>query len=288
MTVTTGVGIGSDQTGNPPPATGVSVPPATGSPGQDQTRPWFEGLTTSEGTLQTLQSKKWDGLDNVVKSYNELQAAYSAKVTPNVPKSPTDYTFKAPKNLPEGAYSNELVDAMRPVLHKHGVSQDAAAAIHDAYTESFGNALTAATNGQAQKLNERIEGTLNDLTKAWGPTDSPAFKRNIELAKRTMDKLEPGLKDALIETGVIVKVGGVETVANAKIFAALAKAGDALYAEDTLHGTPASTTNPFDPKTADMAAQSRLIKEDPDKARLLIQAAGPETVRMYAHFLNRK
>ena len=110
------------------------------------------------------------------------------------------------------------------------------------------------------------------------------------MARRAMTNLDPGLKDALIESGAIVRHEGREMVANAAIFKALANVGNKLFSEDSQFSSPAADYNPFlsenDQKPGAMAMMGRLVKENPDKAALLIKAAGRQND--FSSFLSRR
>jgi hypothetical protein len=103
------------------------------------------------------------------------------------------------------------------------------------------------------------------------------------LADRAMHRL--GLNEVLRDSGLIAADGGVR---DARIVTALAKIGNALYAEDSLLGSTGESDNPFAGDNPNLTEQSRLIREarsDPAKAayvRSLMDAAGidPATQRI--------
>lgn len=279
-----GVVIGSPTGGNPTGAGAGSPRPAQGSSGSGaEGASWFSSLTKDEGTAKLIGDKKWDSIDAVAKSYRELESAFSSR--PGAPKSVADYEFSVPKGLPEGSYSKDLADGFKQVAHKHGVSKEAAAALHDWFATTTGESYTKSATARAEATSKAIADTAATLTKDWGQPDSPSFKRNAEMARRALENLDPSFKDALTSAGIMQ---ADNTITNASVARALAKVGAELYTEDSLFGTPTSTENPFDAKTMNMAAQSKIMKQDPAKARMLIQAAGPKAIAMYKHFLEKK
>lgn len=273
-----GVGLGtqgaSGSTGAPPADKG------SGTGGAGAAGAWYAGLDTDNQAY--IKTKGWDKPEaspaDVVKSYRELEKSFSQRAPSNVPKTPDDYRFTKPASLPNGiAYSDDMVKGLAVALHKAGASQEVASAAHDFWIDAVSKSAEGAGASYAETIIENVREAQTNLTKAWGPEDSPAFKRSVELADRATRLLDPGLRDALIETGALRVVDGKTLVANATIVNALAKVGNAMYSEDALHATPATDSNPFELGAKEnVAMQGRLVKEDPNKAALLIRAAGRE------------
>jgi hypothetical protein len=75
-------------------------------------------------------------------------------------------------------------------------------------------------------------------------------------------------------------MGGLLTeegaVTNAALALALAKAGEALYAEDTLAGSGPDGANPWATDQENLGHQGQILRQDPERARVLIRAAGLE------------
>jgi hypothetical protein len=249
---------------------------------------------------QYFEKKGWKDVNAAVKSYRDLEKAHSQRAPqnnnsnnnqPTLPTSPAGYEFKLPDGIPqEGFYDKEFAETFKGVAHKAKLLPEQAQALHDFYVTQAFDAHTKAGQSSTAALNKKIADTHADLTKTWGDTKSPAFARNVEMAKRAMANLDPELKTALKSAGVLVDQGGKEVVTNSVIFRALAKAGSSMFAEDATYDTNLSVAdNPFDPKNASPAAmtrQSELIKKDPELARTLIRAAKQEG--MWQFFLNKK
>jgi hypothetical protein len=115
------------------------------------------------------------------------------------------------------------------------------------------------------------------LTKAFGNPETPGFKRSVEMGRRAIKNLSPGLHQALRDRGVLVQHNGQEAVADAEIFSALVKLGSAHYAEDSVFGDQSTSENPFDPKKPNLTKQAEVLKKNPELAKTLIRAAGAES-----------
>jgi hypothetical protein len=193
-----------------------------------------------------------------------------------VPNAHTDYEFKLPAEFPQdGFYDKTFADQFKQWAHKAKLTTVQAQTLHDLYTSNMAGLVQQGTEKSTKEQAQRVQAAFDDLTKAWGAQDTPAFKRNVELSRRAMTNLDPGLKDALKAHGVITTdAKGQETVVNATIFKALAKAGGRLFAEDEVFGQPAQAENPFDPKKPNLAKQGELLKNNPELAKTLIEAAG--------------
>lgn len=239
---------------SPTDAPATATPPEGSAPAP---APW----TTTHAELATKNN--WATPDDAV-------AAYVAATTPKTYK-PDEYKFEAPQNAKDIGYDAQMAGAFAGKLAELGIAPDKGAGLYEWYMGTLGAAATSQSEAQAKIVGERLETSFNDLTKAWGGQESPAFKRNLALADRAMNQL--GLTDELVSLGVLHKDDAGVHVANAKVYAALAKIGAAMFAEDSLYGGSAdSGKNPFDPKAPDLTAQSRLIKDSPEKALVLIDS----------------
>jgi hypothetical protein len=253
----------------------------------------------NQDNLGYAQKKGWklDDPNTVVSSYRELERLNTTKLQEfNAPANPSDYKFKLPDGIPaEGFYDDKFAEKFKEWSHKGKLPVTMAQAVHDEFVKHSYSVITESQKAEEAALNGRIEKAHEDLTKAWGSQETPAFARNVEMSRRAMSNLDPDLKQALKETGVIVdqkdKDGKVqEVVTNATILKALAKAGSALFAEDQTYGSRPQGENPFDPKVARtpqaMTRQGELIRNDPELATTLIRAAGVE--KDWGHFLNKR
>ena len=241
---------------------------------------WYEGLVKDEGNLGTMKAKNWATLDDAVKSYRELETKISqGQQAKRGPAAPTDYKFEVPDTMKDH-YSKEFADGFRNWAHKLDLSQEQAKGLHDSVLEFSQQAMKVQSAAASKALETSILTTKTDLESAWGNEKSPEFARNLEMSRRAIEKLDPGLKDALKASGVITENG---TVTNSAIMKAMAKVGAAMFAEDTVHGQQAITSNPFEKGKENPLLQSRLFQTDPEKAKLLIRAAGVD--KEWAHAL---
>lgn len=287
---------GNVDTGNPGSTTVTPTTPASGSQAPvgdvQQTTKWYAGLQDAEN-LAYLEKKNMTGLDALTKSYRELETKLSSggAATP-APKSAAEYKFDLPANIPQGMkLDDKLSEGFREFAFKNRMPADVAQSAFQWYAENAGAAFQKQADEAKTQFEGRAAKATEDLSKAWGNPDSPTFQRNREMARRAVQHADPELKAALTEIGVIVKDGNEEVVTNATLMKVLAKMGNNMFAEDNLFGAPAHQGNPFDEKEMSkpgaMKAQGDLIKNDPQKAALLIRAAGPKAATMYAGFLNR-
>lgn len=255
---TPGVAFGTPSSGS---TEGTATTPAS------TPDPWA-GLTPEN--LQVVKNKNWSDINAAVKSYAELERARGSAPA-EAPKDLSAYTFGKPESLPEGVnYSDEFANSFKEWALSAKVQPDAAKTIHDSFVDWSSKQALAAR----EAMTNRIAETKSQLNKAWGPDESPNFGRQIELSARAAEKL--GIMDSLKSVGAIVDVGGKTLVADAKLAQALAQVGNAMFAEDSIHGVSTSTVNPFDPKSENLQLQGQIYKQDPQKAKALIYAAGQQ------------
>lgn len=240
----------------------------------------FAGLNEANRTI--AQAKGWKSMDDALSSYTSLEKQFSSTRPHVKPEKADAYKFDVPKDLPKGMnYSADFEGAYRNWAFDAELSADQASKLHSKF---FGFAAEQAKAAQ-DALVKNVEGAAGALTQKWGTPDSPTFKQNVEMAKRAIRHLDPNLKGALEQAGVIAKVGNDEMVGNATVFEVLAKVGLSLFAEDSLYGQTAADKNPFSKETEDLAMQGRILKEDPNKAKLLIMASGRSA--MFQHILDK-
>lgn len=270
---------GTSPAGNQPSQTGNATGPGTGS------ELWY-GAVEDQGLRALAESKGWKNPTDALKSYKELETAYSSKTaSPAVPKDASEYTFNLPQDLPREAYNDKFAEWFKGSALKTKLSKEQAAALHDEFVGYARESMGASQQQAQQALQERVNTAANELQAEWGKIDSPQFARNAEMARRAIRNADPGLMDALRSVGVLQTINGQDTVLNASVMKAFAKMGEGMYAEDRVYGAPSSAKNPFADDSRDLAMQGRFIKEDPDKAASLIRAAGKE--KMFAQFLAR-
>lgn len=243
-----------------------------------------------------VESKGWKDLNEIVKSHREAEKFISTRGAgqqktdggkePVIPTSPEGYEFKLADTFPkDGHYDKTLASKFQKWAHKAKLSTETAQQLHDMFVSDFAETFQASQATATEQFNSRVTQTFNDLTKEWGSQETPGFKRNLELSRRAIANLGPEVKDALKSHGIIVDKDGQEVVTNSAIIKALAKVGGTMYAEDAMYGQQTATENPFDPKKPNTTKAGELIRNNPELARTLINAAGPEAKRDWEWWL---
>ncbi len=193
------------------------------------------------------------------------------------PEKADAYAYSVPKDLPEGLpYDGEKANAFKALSHKLGLTQEQSAALHDFYVGEQVGAFKGMSEQQAAQLTAKGEAATEALVKEWGPLDGDTFRANVEIADKVFTQL-PGGPELLAELKSLGLVGPNKEVLSVPLAKAFAALGTALYTEDgVLRGKPDVVGNPFDKKAAsfNLTAAMKVAKEDPDRARSLITAAG--------------
>lgn len=274
-TSTDGVKIGASSTGSDT---------NNNAPAFDTTA-WLAGLDDTSRELAT--KKNWKSPSDLTKSYVELEKAFSARQADGKPAyKADDYKVDIPANAKDIDYNEDFANGFKQVAIEKGLSPEVFKAVHDWYTNYATELVGKMGTTQAEQLKTQVTSAEAALVKDWGAKNNPIFARNAELAQRAIKQL--GIMDDLVDAGAIVQdASGQKVVANAKLFAALAKVGQSMYAEDHVYNDNVSNgENPFDPKTSNSQLQGELIKNDPEKALLLIAALPQGAQQMWAPFLD--
>lgn len=281
-----GDGAGNDNPNNASGNGGGAGDQNSGGGGGNDQNPFLSAL--NEDNRQYVASKGWRSPDDILGSYRNLERHNSSRQDSNksgqqsngfddTVKSPADYKFQKPADFPQNAvYDGNFAEAFKSWAYEAKLSPQAAQTIHDKYVSQFAESYGRLSQEREAKVESAITSTFDALTKSFGSPDTPGFKRNMELARRAINHLDPDLRAGLKEAGVIVEKNGEEVLTNAAVAKAMASVGAKIYAEDGLYGAPSSTENPFDTKKPNLTAQGKILKENPELARTLIQAAGVE------------
>ena len=276
--------------GNDPvtPAPGEPAPGDQGSNGGGTT--WVSGLQ-DEGNRALVEARKWDSMDAALKSYSDLEKHqgdllkgpgpeataedwskhHSAR---GRPEQPAGYEFKMPENLPaDFPYDNDRAEAFKVLAHEAGLTPREAQQIHDK------EVVTQATQWtEMMKAEETRRGEAHDaVVKAWGgDAEGETYKRKTELSNRAIRQNGGDeLKQELVDFGLASPMGdGTIAIKAPQIAQLLASVGEKLYAEDGLYSAPGSMKNPWSDSTENLAEQGRVLRDDPQRARALIAAAG--------------
>lgn len=282
---TTGAGSSGDNTSTSQ-TTAPTTPPAGSAAGTSGTTPAYYETIQDTALRDFAKGKGFDTAEKALKSYQELEATFSARTAAtSAPADAKDYSFAPPENAKDIGYSDEFASWFRNAAHKGKVPDAFAKHIHDEYVNYAAAQAQAHQTAQATALQTSVQKTAGDLEMAWGAQGTPTFNQNMEMARRAIRMSDPGLMADLRAAGILTKgADGREVATSPAIFKALAKMGAGMYAEDKYDGGSASSKNPFDDKTVDLAMQGRMIRSEPEKAALLIRAAGKE--KMFSGFLN--
>ena len=197
------------------------------------------------------------------------------------PEKQDGYQFTAPKDLPEGLpYDGEKAKSFKELSHKLGLTNDQATALHDFYIGEQVGAFKGMGEASVAALTAKAASATEALVKEWGPLDGATAQANFEIADKVFSQV-PGGQEMLAELKGLGLVGLNKEVLSPALAKVLAAVGTALYTEDgVLHGKPDVIGNPFDDKgtSFNLTNAMKIAKEDPDRARSLITAAGKKPV----------
>jgi hypothetical protein len=197
---------------------------------------------------------------------------FHAKVTESLrPKDPNGYEFKLPEGLPSSMpYPEADVGEFKAKAHELGLSPKQAAAIHDWYVTKQGGTFASFEQQRAQMATTATEA----MEKDFGPADGEKFKEAVYGMGFAAEKL--GFLPSLKSAGLLADDG---TILDPTIGKALHTAYVSLFKEDYLATGMSGKPNPFSKETMNLTEQSRLIREEPDRARAFIRAAGLEPTK---------
>jgi len=280
---------GATDGGNPNPN------PAAGADGLDPdggTNPFAE-LGLEPATLEWVGKRHSNDIAALAKQAHELdQFAGRAVAVPKDdadqedwdkfykrlgrPDEATGYDLLVP-NLPDTSpYDADLANAFREKAFELGISQDAAAGLHEWMAETVGEMSTQVQGTVAEQLQGTIDDANEKLQAAWGEPDTETFKANLEMAGRFFEAVDEdgALMDKLSDVGLMGDNGEILV---AELALAFAKAGVAIFTEGSTlsEGGGLSGVNPFDGE-GNLTAIMQLVKGDPDQARLLAKAGGKD------------
>lgn len=268
---------GSDNSGN---SDGSNAANFNGS--QDGGVAWTAGLQNEDNRAK-VEAKGWKSMDDMVSSYSHLESQLGKNLTvpgkdatpeqwdgfykaTGRPDIPDRYDFSMPEGLPDNhLYDQDLATNFKNWAHGSGLNPRQADALHGSFVKHMADQQVASQSAQG----EAVEKAHEAITAKWGPTDGDKYKRNVELADRAARKL--GLHEVFTESGLLSHEGAV---VNDTLAFALAQVGQAMFAEDSLHGTSADTVNPWSEESENLSKQGEILRNDPEKAKAMIVAAG--------------
>ncbi|MEJ8474599.1 hypothetical protein [Roseibium algae] len=255
------------------------------------------------------QENGWNGIGSVIEGYQSLNAKFSDSVAlpgegasdeqraefyQSVSKTwtPSDgYSFAMPDGLPEDfPYDQDFAKEAGDWFKDAGLHPNAAQALHDKWigkmAEAHGQSVEAA-NERIQAQAEAVDTAHRELVKEYGEPGTDGYNNVVAKADRAMNNLTAQGIDVngwFAEKGILSDAddNGLQQVADPVAVKLLAFIHDRAFTEDGLSpGGGGAGSNPFDKTNPDLAAQSSLIRSDPDRARSLITAAGREPKQFY-------
>lgn len=204
------------------------------------------------------------------------------------PETTEGYTFAMPEGIDENfPYDNDAADKFKTAAHNAGLRPEQANALHDWFVKEQAAMFTEANNTQEQQTAAQVEAQTKALGAATkqleaefdAPSGSATFNAHLGFAQRFFN--ENGgdeLKAEMLKVGALVEVNGQTMIQSPKLFAAISKAGRALYAEGGNHGGDSILTSGDNPWKKgpghSVTRQHQIIRADPARAARLKAAAG--------------
>lgn len=218
------------------------------------------------------------------KATPEERAAFARKL--GWSDKPEDYTFAAPTDLPENLpYNSKLADAFKTWAIEDKVPVTAAKSMHDRFVKFQVESLQTDVAEYAQQVQAKAVSTNDALIKSWGEPGSTKHTENTEMSKRALsDPALSGLRDELTAAGLLTPKGEFASAAIANL---LASHGRVVGMNDTFiapNSGGAVAGNVFQKNLSDgspnpafnATAQGRMLNQNPNEARRLIQQAGED------------
>lgn len=231
----------------------------------------IEGLARKAHGAEKLigRSVQLPGDDATPEEWEEFHSKVSDRLAP---KDATGYEFKLPDGLPENLpYDSEFADEFRAFAAENKVPKNLAAKLHDWFVGKSAGAFSSSMEMREQQAGEATKA----LTEAWGDSGSQQHKEAQEFFFKFVDG--NGGDTLLQELQEMGAIDEHKQVFKPNVVIALAKAGRALYGEDSFvtdGRTP--DRNPFADDTSDWGERQRLLKADPSLAKRLITSAGKD------------
>lgn len=193
------------------------------------------------------------------------------------PEKADGYQFTVPKELPEGLpYDGDRAKVFASKAHELGLTQEQSAGLHDWFMADSVNAFKGMGEANTAAMQQKGVDETAKLVKEWGPLDGDTARANFEIADKVFTQV-PGGQEFLAELQGLKLVGPNKEILSAPIAKMLAALGTALYTEDgVLRGNADVIGNPFkkDDPGFNLTSAMKIAKEDPDRARSLVSAAG--------------
>jgi len=174
----------------------------------------FEGL--SEGNVSRVQEAGFKSGDALAESYFALRDKMSAgehkegqsndgQSNVTAANSPADYQFTVPEGAADFGYSDDFANSFKDFAYQNKIPTETAAAMHDWFVNDAASAHKEAGQQATTDFDAALNATHDALSKEWGDPSTPGFNQQLDYFKRAATHLDPGMMDALRETGVVQK-----------------------------------------------------------------------------------
>lgn len=260
-----------------------------GSNGSSNDTAWLAGL--SEDNRSLVDAKGWSGkpdINPILDSYRNAEAQLGKALVPpgddasdedheafyaklGRPEKPDGYQFKMPDGLPEDfAYSDELAKEFKDWAHAEGLSPRQAQRLHDRFVGQQAAAWTA----HAEETGASARAAHEAIIEAWGEPGTEKHTEHKAYADAAITGLPPEFKAALVKGGLMTEEG---IVLDPAIAMTTEQIGRGMFAESALLTGGKVSENPWvEGEGWNLTKQGEIVREDPERARLLITQAGKD------------
>lgn len=191
------------------------------------------------------------------------------------PEEAEKYEFAVPDKMPENLpYDGDRATAFKGFAHSIGLSQSQAAELHDYFVADEVKRFEGAAESEKGTQTATAQTVTDALIKRWGPLDGEQAKTNLELGDKAL--LGTFGPEGIAELKALGAISEDGMILSEHLAVGFAKLGAALFKEDgQLRGDAAGTTNPFEEgDNFNLTDAMAMVKKDPDKALVMIAAAG--------------
>ncbi|WP_136661711.1 hypothetical protein [Nitratireductor sp. XY-223] len=240
----------------------------------------LSGLVTKSREMESLigRSVRLPGED----ASEEDVAGFYDRVTERLrPDDPSGYEYALPEGLPEDMpYDADFVDAWRDFSHEMKLPAQVSAKAHDWFMQNAARAVEGRRQESQQFYEETLRSASKTLEENWGRPGSDAFNANQEYFSKAVNALGgDDLMHELKESGVI---DPFDQITAPNLVIALSRVGRDFFTEDHMVTGQGGGKNPFADDSKNWGEQNAIIRDDPQRARNLIRAAGkdPRTYKL--------
>ncbi|WP_419911921.1 hypothetical protein [Hoeflea sp.] len=240
----------------------------------------LSGLVTKSREMESLigRSVRLPGED----ASEEDVTGFYDRVTERLrPQDPSGYKYELPEGLPDDmAYDADFVDAWRDFSHEMKLPAQVSARAHDWFMQNAAKAFEDQRQQSQQLYEDSLRSASKTLEESWGRPGSDTFNANQEYFQKAVNALlGEDLMQELKESSVI---DGFDQIMAPNLVIALSKVGRDFFTEDHMVTGQGGGKNPFADDSKNWGEQNAIIRDDPQRARNLIKAAGkdPRTYKL--------